>query len=315
MAVKKNKKRSMQKSLKHSYKHKDDGISNLIIRLPKNVTFFPKLKVDKKYRLGFICYPIATKNHPLVKFSDFEVGELVYNLEVVMHRNVGIKEERVLCLKEMLGKGCPVCEEIKKQKGMGNIDVAKKLKTTKRVFYNVIDFRNLDKGIQILEQSHFTFEEPLITSARGSSDIPGEIVEFPIDPEENTITIVRFEMFEKTGGGLSFLKPGGIMFKEYTDNLPKDIFKNIVSLDKCLVIPTEEEVKALLLGDDIDDNDEEEGEAVIDDEEEEPEEKPKKKEKKECPNGHVFGKDCDEYEDDCDDCDMWGRCNKAKKGE
>jgi len=311
MAVKgrkgRNTRKSLQKSLNHSYKHKDDGSGSSIIKIPKGISFFPKLKTDTKYRLGFVCYPIGSKKHPLVRFSGFEVGEYVYNLEVIVHRNVGVSGKRIICLKEMFNKKCPVCEEMNTMKNEGNVEGAESLKTTRRVFYLVIDFKNLEKGLQVIEQSHYTFEKPLITSARGSSDTPGEIIEFPIDPEDGSGNMVRFEMFEKSGGGFSFLEPGGIQFKEIKEELSKDIFKDIFSLDECLVIPSEEEVKALLYGNDI----EEEEELSKEDSTQEKEEK--NSEEKECPCGHNFGSDCDFYEDDCDDCDIWGRCNKASK--
>jgi len=56
-------------------------------------------------------------------------------------------------------------------------------------------------------------------------------------------------------------------------------------------------------------------------EEEEEEEPParrtkrnkKKKTANKCPYGHVFGKDCDEYPDDCDECDLWDECIEASE--
>ena len=53
------------------------------------------------------------------------------------------------------------------------------------------------------------------------------------------------------------------------------------------------------------------------DDEEEEEEKPKSKKKcdgecPECPFGHKFGKDCDEF-GDCDDCDLWDKCVKVNE--
>ena len=52
---------------------------------------------------------------------------------------------------------------------------------------------------------------------------------------------------------------------------------------------------------------------------EEPAKKGKKEEKvnkkagkNKCPHGHVFGKDCEEY-DECDDCEKWDDCIDAKE--
>jgi hypothetical protein len=44
-----------------------------------------------------------------------------------------------------------------------------------------------------------------------------------------------------------------------------------------------------------------------------PEQKAKsKKAGKECPFGHIFGKDCEKY-DSCDDCDLWDECVEVKE--
>ena len=52
-----------------------------------------------------------------------------------------------------------------------------------------------------------------------------------------------------------------------------------------------------------------------DKEEKEPgkEENPKPASDTECPKGHEWGTDCEEYPDDCDDCDLWDKCLTAKE--
>ena len=32
-----------------------------------------------------------------------------------------------------------------------------------------------------------------------------------------------------------------------------------------------------------------------------------------CPAKHKFGIDCDKFEDDCTDCDLWSDCKKENK--
>lgn len=73
--------------------------------------------------------------------------------------------------------------------------------------------------------------------------------------------------------------------------------------------------------DDEDDDDDDDGGDEGEDEEEEAEQvpPPKRSDNKrqaktsdnECPSGHVFGKDTDEY-DECDDCPLWNKCLDAK---
>jgi len=73
---------------------------------------------------------------------------------------------------------------------------------------------------------------------------------------------------------------------------------------------------------DIDEEEEEEEDEEDEEDEEEPEPEPEpikttKKNKKssanKCPSGHKFGKDCDKFEDDCDECDIWAECKKENK--
>ena len=47
--------------------------------------------------------------------------------------------------------------------------------------------------------------------------------------------------------------------------------------------------------------------------EKEKETTPKKSSDSECPKGHEWATDCEEYPDDCDDCDLWDKCLSAKE--
>lgn len=139
-------------------------------------------------------------------------------------------------------------------------------------------------------------------------------------------------------------------FEDREEPLSEEVLKQAISFDEIMEIPTYEEVEKIFYGVDEEDeksekksktveNDDEENEdnevskksskeQDKDDDEEKPikkskpvdddeeDEKPEETEKScnkncgECPFGHKFGKDTDEF-DDCDDCDVWDKCVKA----
>lgn len=56
------------------------------------------------------------------------------------------------CLEDY-GEECPICEEVKRlysSKDEGNVEKAKKMTRKKRIYYNVLDINEPDKGVQIL---------------------------------------------------------------------------------------------------------------------------------------------------------------------
>ena len=67
--------------------------------------------VEGRNRINIIPYVIKSKNHPLVKKGEFEIGDKDYVMDVYVHRGVGPSEASVLCLKNTYGKPCPICEQ------------------------------------------------------------------------------------------------------------------------------------------------------------------------------------------------------------
>ena len=61
-----------------------------------DVTFFNP--AEGKHRINIVPYIIKSKNHPLVKKGEAEIGEMDYVLDFYVHRGVGPAEKSVLCL-------------------------------------------------------------------------------------------------------------------------------------------------------------------------------------------------------------------------
>lgn len=344
------------------------------------ITFFSP--AEGKSRINIVPYTIKSKNHPLVKSGEAEIGESDYCLDFYVHRGVGPSEKSVLCLKGTYGKPCPICEHSASLRKAGKEKEANALKPSRRVVYNIEDLKEPGK-LKVFETSHYLFEKELIEEAR--DDEEGGFIDFA-DVDEGME--IKFRATKVKKGDMEFLEFKSFSFEDRDEPLDEDLLKSAISFDELLNVPTYEEVEKILYGDDDEEDDDEDDEDEKkpskksksddeeDDDEEEPEEKPSKKSKpksepdddedeeepekkpakksksedddeeepeedekpakkskskseddddeedekpakkskgcEDCPFGHKFGKDCDEFSE-CDDCDIWDKCVKASE--
>ena len=361
--IEKKKKGGLSKRYQASYDSKESGAPKKsgVMNYKKcddDIVFFNP--TEGKNRINIIPYEIKTKNHPLVKKGEFEVGDKDYVMDIFVHKFVGPTEASVICLKQSYGKPCPICEQAAALRKQGKEDEAGALKATRRVFYNVEDLKDPGK-VKIFETSHYLFEKELIDEARDDED---GFIDFA-DPEEGSE--IKFRCSKTKKNGFEFNEYKSFSFEDRDEPISDDLLESAVSFDEIMNVPTYEEVEKILFGqddededddeqrvkksskksseDDEEDDDEEEEKPAKksskksseddDEEEEEEEEKPAKKSSKkveedddeeeekpskkscdkncgECPFGHKFGKDTDEF-DDCDDCDVWDKCINASK--
>lgn len=342
-----NKKSSLAKRMQISYESKESGNTSKkgvldYRKVDGEVTFYKP--VEGKNRINIIPYEIKTKNHPLVKKGEFEIGDKDYVMDFYIHKSVGPTEASVLCLKSTYGKPCPVCELRAKLRKDGKEDEAKALKPSHRVAYNVEDLKEPGK-VKIFETSHFLFEKELIDEAR--DDEENGFVDFA-DPEEGKE--IRFRASKVSQGGFEFLEFKSFGFEDRDEEVSSKLLKQAISFDEIMSVPTYDDVEKILYGaDDFEDDEPKKVSKKLEDDEEsdDEEEKPKKKvveddsddevkEKKpskkfdeedeneqeeklvkkscsgKCPYGHNFGDDCDVYPDDCDKCDCWDKCCSGK---
>lgn len=334
------KKNSLAKRYQKSYDTKDSGGVRKGVMNYSDVEFYKP--EEGRNRINIIPYVIKSKNHPLVKSGDFEVGDKDYVMDVWVHKNVGASESSVVCLKKTYGKPCPICEQAELFKKEGKEKESKALSATRRVFYNVQDCK--DGKLKIFETSHYLFEKELIDEARDGED---GYVNFADEEEGKEIS---FKASKVKKGKIEYLEFKSFRFEDREDKIDDDLLENAVSFDEIMNVPTYEQAEKILFGSDEDDEGKESDEPEEDDEEEvrkptkskacvedEPEddndeyETPKKSPKKEksfddmedveekpkkscsdCPYGFKFGKDCEKH-DECDDCDIWDKCCKASK--
>lgn len=299
MVEKKKKKSGLAKRYQASYDNQGSfgnkvGVMNWK-KVDGEVEFFsPK---EGRNRINIIPYTIKTKNHPLVKKGEFEIGEKDYVMDIFTHRGIGPSEATVLCLKETYGKPCPICEQAAMLKKQGKEKEAGALKASRRVFYNVQDCKNPDK-LLVFEASHFLFEKELIDEAR--DDEAGGFVDFA---DEESGKEIKFRCSKVSKGGFEFNEFKSFSFEDRDENIPDELLESAISFDEIMNVPTYEEVEKILYGEDDDDSDDEEEKPAKklkkvesddeDDSEEEEEPTPKKSKKRPDPD--------DEEDDDSEE--------------
>lgn len=241
-----------------------------------DVTFFSAS--EGKNRINIIPYIIKSKNHPLVKSGDMEIGDTDYVMDVYVHRGVGASEGSVICLKETYGKPCPICEQMALLRKQGKNDEAGDLKPSRRVFYNVENTKEPGK-LQVFETSHYLFEKELIDEAR--DDEEGGFIDFadPVKGKE-----IKFRANKVKKNKFEFTEYKSFSFEDRDEPVSDELLESAISFDEIMTVPTYEEVEKMFYGtDDEDDDDEEEKSAKKskrhDDDDEEQEEKPKKSKK------------------------------------
>lgn len=326
----KGKKSKLAKRYQASYQSKDSDNGGKVgvfdwKKIDTEISFFSP--VEGRNRINIIPYEIKTKNHPLVKRGEFEIGDLDYVLDFFVHRNVGPSESSVVCLKNTFGKPCPICEQSALLRKQGKEQEANELKPSRRVIYNVQDLKEPEK-VKVFETSHFLFEKELIDESR---DEEGGFVDFadPTDGKE-----IKFRCQEVQKGSMKFKEYKSFSFEDRDEEIDDELLEQAVSFDEVIRIPTYDEVQKILFGEEDEIEESPKKKKVVEEDEKTDEddeiELPKKKSKQvveetedddedeieepkkssgKCPYGHKFGKDCDEH-DDCDNCKIWDSCFK-----
>ena len=297
--INKKKKGGMAKRYANSYASRDNGSGSKggVINYRAHdgeIKFFSP--AEGKHRINIIPYTIKTKNHPLVKSGEAEIGEKDYVLDFYTHRGVGPAEKTVLCLKNTYGKPCPICEQAAALRKAGKEKEANALKPSRRVVYNIEDLK--EPGVlKVFETSHYLFEKELIEEAR--DDDEGGFIDFA-DEEEGME--IKFRASKVTKNGMEFTEFKSFGFEDRDDPLDEKLLEDAISFDELLIVPTYEEAEKILYGDDEEDDEDEDDEPKSkkskkidedDDEDDEDEPKSKKSSKK--------SKKIDEDEDDDED--------------
>lgn len=257
--VDKKKKGGLAKRYQASYESKGSSGGKAGVmdwkKVDGEVQFFSP--AEGRNRINIIPYTIKSKNHPLVKKGEFEVGDKDYVMDIFVHRGVGPSEASVLCLKNTYGKPCPICEQSALLRKQGKEDEAGALKPSRRVFYNVQDLKNPDV-LKVFEASHYLFEKELIDEAR--DDEEGGFVDFA---DEESGKEIKFRCSKTSKGGFEFNEFKSFSFEDRDENIPDELLESAISFDEIMNVPTYEEAEKILYGRDEDDDSEDEDEDEV----------------------------------------------------
>lgn len=221
-------------SAKERAERHESGFEPTAVKLPEGVSRLV-FKKEGTYRLDVLPY-ITGKGNPFV-----DEGVMYNERTYWVHRGIGAESNSYCCLSKTFKKKCPICEHIAKLKRQGgDDDTIKALKPSERQLFNVKDLGESDKGIQVLDQSHFLF---------------GKLIDEKVlaaDPEDNYENYFHLEggmtlkirVVQDSFGGNTFYKATNIEMKPRKD-YDEGILEEVTCLDECLVQLTYDELKSI----------------------------------------------------------------------
>ncbi len=304
-----------------------------VFNFPENTKF---KKFDKAVDCLIDIIPTrATKNHPAVK-DGAAIGDPIYVFDYWRHMDVGNEKAVVLCPLKTYGKKCPICEAAEEAKAAYGPKSKEfnSLLPKHRVLYNIAVIQEGNKDgdpdeFFLMDESYALFEKELIAMSGAKARRKGlDFIPFG-DLEAGWSVFFTVER-AKMEGGFEYSKFKSFDLEEKKE--PRDLsdMKKAIAPDNFVNLMSYEELKALYEGeeedDDGDDDDEDEPPTRTRNREPEPEASPERASTKaedtdtkastsdeQCPNGLRFGKDVSLDNEECQDCDLFVPCRKAKR--
>lgn len=185
---------------------------------------------------------VATKNHP----QEVAMGMIDYVVEVYVHSGIGLLNNSYICLEKTFGKPCFVCQERKRimeeeKKDWKHPDVSA-LGCSRKVLHNVIDLKNLDKGLQLFYGSYAYFEKELL-DAVNDYKIKNGLAEPPLFSDLIDGKSISFKATAEKWGEIPYFKYKNFTLEDRTASYDPGILNMTIPLDSIFHIPTFEEVQ------------------------------------------------------------------------
>jgi hypothetical protein len=231
------------------------GGTQKYLSLPKEIQLINFDETVKKVQMDILPYIVTDKNHP-DRDEQYEIaveGSPWYKRPIRVHKDVGAKRERHICLAS-LGKKCPICEIQKELFDQGKKEEAVALYPQDRVIYFVIprDSKKHDEIPYVWDMSYKMFQESL----KEAIDEDEENENFPSLEDGKTLE-VKFHWDTIGDKGKPFPETRHIEFLD-RDALDESIMDDLPSLDDLLNVLSYKELEAKFLGEDVDEDKEEE---------------------------------------------------------
>lgn len=214
--------------------------------------------VEGANRIEILPYVAESKDHPLIAKGALEKGDLDYNLAVYVHKNIGAAGGSYVCPQFTYKKPCPICEAMEAYRKAGKEDESKALFPAQRLFYNVLDNMDRDKGVQIFETNAKYFQKPLEAADKDSQtdeDIQEKCPDAYFADVKNGLTVKVVGSKEKFNGK-EFIQASSITLLPRKESV-KEFAKDVVPFDQCLKLHTYDELEAIFTGADVDEPEEE----------------------------------------------------------
>lgn len=241
-------------ALARAQNHKT-GIDPAHFKLPDNVFLWDEKNTDAPINLEFLNYriPKTSKSGPNPYAKP---GKMHYERTVWVHKGIGPERTSYTCLQKTIGKKCPVCEYITKQKSGGlskeEFKALSNLFPKERQLFNLIDHRQKKKGVQVWDFSYHLFGK-MLDKIIHDADTRDGWHKFA-DPKDGFTLRVGFE--DKNFQGKPYKECSSIIFRERQGTIPARLTKAVQCLDDLIVILPYNELKEIFLQTAIDSDDE-----------------------------------------------------------
>jgi len=187
---------------------------------------------------------------PTGRVNGLMPGMIDQGLTIPVHKNVGINNDIFLCPREAFGDGCPICDEMFEAYKAGDKDKASKLRPSWRSFYNVYDYDDTSKGIQLFEISYYMFESTGKNDLQRCNLMDAAILDpsGPIifaDLQEGKTIVATFK--KRTLDKAEWAEVDSIKFED-REPYPESILQQVFPLDMMVVRASFEEMKNSYFG-------------------------------------------------------------------
>lgn len=248
--------------------------------------------------LDFLQYTVTTSKHPDIDLGA-EKGECWFRFPYKVHKNVGSKNESIICL-EVFGKKCPICEERTRLYQ----ENAKKEDTTplwpkERSIYIVVPLNT--EGVKKVPHI-WDVSDNLFTKELKEELEENEEYEDYANLDDGRTLKLRFKSRTVGDSKFPFAECKKIEFEKRKKQYGDEILEKVPNLDKVLI-----ELSYKELHDKFQEIDEGEDEPL--DDVKKSKRNTGKKDK--CPSGMKFGIDTDTKKK-CKKCDIRKACIKKK---
>jgi len=232
------------KRSQESYDKKDDSgrFGNIFKTTDKRLKFWKC--GEGEHTIDIIPW-LSGDNYPTKNYPDVVKGELVYVLDVWVHRGIGPDENTIVCPSRNYGKPCPICEDIneKRKDESFSDDSIKDISPKRRSIYQIVCYDSSaeeEKGVQIWDVAHFFMEKHIAELAKKPRS--GGFVLFA-DPDEG-----KQIYFKRKGTGQTNTEFVAHQFLDRDYTIADETLDEGISLDDYIEVLSYEELEKMYWG-------------------------------------------------------------------